>query len=107
MGSREEIRAQQQAVRDAFGEQLWDEISRILFEEDSIRINFGSNTDEYEPEVRTILPRLVGCQAVEDARRVVHEEFVRWFGERIAGPPERYDRVAERVWQAWSSEPRP
>lgn len=102
MGRREDIRAERQAVRDAFGAELWDEVTRILFEEDPIHIGRVSKT-EYDPEVRTILPRLPACRSVEDARRVVHEEFVRWFDARIAGPAERYERVGERVWEAWTS----
>jgi len=37
---------------------LFDEVSSILFRHDPIGINFETNTDEYEPEVGTILPRL-------------------------------------------------
>ena len=35
----------------------------------------------------------------EDAKGVVHEEFVQWFGSDTAGAPERYQRVAKRVWE--------
>ena len=65
---------------------LYEQVARILFDEDPIRINFESNTDEYEPEVGTILPRLRECGTAEDVRTVVHGEFVRWFGPEIAGP---------------------
>jgi hypothetical protein len=73
-------------------------LGRILFDEDPIGIALGSNFDEYEPEAFTILPRLAGCTSVDDVRRVVHEEFVTWFGASTAGPPEKYQRIAERVW---------
>lgn len=89
------------AVKEAFGAELWDEVTALLFAEDPLGINLGSNTDEYEPEVQTILPRLVGCASSRDAQWVIHEEFVRWFDEAIAGPPERYRAVAERIWEAW------
>ena len=73
-------------------------LSRILFREDPIGIALGSNLDEYEPEAFTILPRLSGCTSADDVRRVVHEEFVTWFGAATAGPPNKYDGIASRVW---------
>ena len=30
----------------------------------------------------------------------LHEEFLRWFGDRIAGPREAYERPARRIWDA-------
>ncbi len=72
-------------------------LSNILFTEDPMCINFEINTDEYEPEVGTILPRLRECRSAEDVRRVVYEEFVRWFGVS-AGLPEKYQTIALRVW---------
>jgi len=33
-----------------------------------------------------------------DAQRIVHEEFVRWFDRRLAGPLERCRVVAESIW---------
>jgi len=73
-------------------------LSDILFREDPIGINFDENTDEYEPEVDTILPRLRDAHSEEDVRGIVHEEFVKWFEASIAGPPEKYYVVAELVW---------
>jgi hypothetical protein len=61
-------------------------------------INFEDNTDEYEPETDTILPRLKSCRSAEEVRSVVHEEFVRWFDDHVAGPPERYGRISKRIW---------
>jgi len=31
---------------------------------------------------------------------VLHEEFVRWFDQRIAGPRETYEALADRIWAA-------
>lgn len=92
-------RASREALRQEFGA-LYGRVSAILFEEDPIGINFGTNTDEYDPEVDTILPRLAACVTVEDVRAVVHAEFVRWFDPGTAGPAERYTRIAERILQA-------
>jgi len=77
----------------------FDRMSSILFAEDPVGINFEVNADEYEPEVRTILPRLRDCRSVDDVRRVVHEEFVKWFDDSTAGPAEKYQSIAERIWE--------
>jgi hypothetical protein len=68
---------------------------------DPIEINFEYNTDEYEPEARTILPRLRTCHSAEDVLTVVHEEFQRWFDPEIAGPREKYSTIANDVWTLW------
>lgn len=99
MTTRDEPRRRRAEVRRQFGE-LYAELSTILFQEDPIGINFGTNTDEYEPEVDTILPRLAQCGDEHDVRTVVHEEFVRWFDVTTAGPAEAYARIAARIWAA-------
>ena len=93
----EELRSRRQELKRQY-RSAYDQLSSILFEEDPIGINFEKNSDEYEPEVGTILPRLPSTVSVEDVRRVVHEEFVRWFDHIVAGPPERYQKIAERLW---------
>lgn len=81
-------------------EALVAEVSAILFESDPIGINFTENTDEYDSEAETILLRLGDAQGPEDVQRIAHEEFVRWFDEKIAGPPARYAEVAGAIWAA-------
>jgi hypothetical protein len=49
--------------------------------------------------VDTILPRLRDCRSADDVRRIVHEEFVKWFDVVTAGPPEKYQTVAKRIWE--------
>jgi hypothetical protein len=68
----------------------------------------NENTDEYDPEAGTILPRLQSCKSSADALRAVHEEFVRWFGADTAGPQESYGNIASEIWQLWvaRSDPR-
>jgi hypothetical protein len=89
-------RARRKALRAEY-EELYDRVSAILFEEDPIGINFDDNTDEYELEVDTILPRLKTCRTAADVQAVVHEEMVRWF-DVTAGPAERYATIATRIW---------
>ena len=103
MTDREEIRRRRSELRQQFKD-LYEKVTGILFEEDPIRINYETNTDEYEPEVGTILPRLRGCATAEDVRTVVHTEFVRWFGADIAGPAEKYTSAAKRIWDVFQEQ---
>ncbi len=80
---------------------LFDEVAALLFRHDPVGINFENNTDEYEPEVGTILPRLRSCRSADDVRRVIHEEFVRWFDASTAGPEEHYAKIANEIWERW------
>ena len=63
-------------------------------------LDTGAPADEYSPEIGTILPRLAGVQGVSDVTSVLHEEFVRWFDQGIAGPRDAYEAPAHRIWAA-------
>ena len=104
MDEQDRIKAERARLRKEFGE-LFDEASSILFELDPVGINFETNTDEYEPEVGTILPRLRSCFSEVEALRIIHEEFVRWFDEVTAGLESNYEEAAKRLWAAWNRRP--
>ena len=95
----EQIRARRNAAKKEYG-RLFDTVSGILFQHDPIGINFDHNTDEYEPEVETILPRLKGCNSADDTLNVIHEEFQKWFNGD-AGPKKKYAQASEEIWAAW------
>jgi hypothetical protein len=76
----------------------YQRLSEILFVEGLAGINFEINTDEYEPEAGTILPRLHNCKSADDVNRVVREEFLRWF-DGTAAFPDRYQKLSERIWE--------
>jgi hypothetical protein len=67
------------------------------------KYNFEDNTDEYDAEVGTILPRLSRCHSAQEVRRVVFEEFCRWFGPDTAGEELSYNAIAEELWLLWST----
>ena len=96
----EESEAERNRLKAAYGS-LYESALEALFRHDPICINYGNNTDEYEPEVGTILPRLETCRSPEDVLTVVHEEFRRWFDDDTAGPRERYGAIAEELWRLW------
>ena len=99
--TREEIREGRRRLKAQYAD-LFDSVSALLFRSDPIGINFEENTDEYENEVGTILPRLETCQSAEDVLHVVHQEFVRWFDAGIAGPQSRYTETAVEIWRLWN-----
>ena len=97
--TREEILWERRQLRAQYGV-LFDSVAALLFRHDPIGIAFDNeNTDEYEPEAGTILPRLQRCESHADALGAVHEEFVRWFDADTAGPEERYAEIASEIWQ--------
>jgi hypothetical protein len=80
---------------------LFAAVSQAMFRHDPIGINFGGNTDEYDAETGTVIPRLATCSSASDAELVLHEEFVRWFGVHTAGDRTRYTALAAEVWRLW------
>jgi hypothetical protein len=97
--TREEILEERRRLKTEYGE-LFDTVSALLFRHDPIGIAFDNeNSDEYDPEAGTILPRLRNCESVSDVQRVLHDEFVRWFDAGNAGPEERYALIASEIWE--------
>jgi hypothetical protein len=99
-GTREQILEERRRLKAEYGE-LFDAVSALLFRHDPASINFEINPEEYNSEAGTILPRLKSCHGADEVRRVVHEEFVRWFDVETAGPSERYQQIAAEIWQLW------
>lgn len=98
MQTPEEIHEERQRLMDKYG-QLYDNILAVLFHHDPMNINFEFNTDEYDPEVSTILPRLHTCTCASDVHKVVDEEFDRWFSN--SGSSKEYTAIASDIWILW------
>ena len=99
-------KAQREELKRQFGG-LFESISTALFRDDPMGINFQNNTDEYEPEVGTILPRLRTCKSEQDVLNVVYEEFTKWFDPASVGPKERYTKVSAEIWAIWNKKEKP
>ena len=96
----EEIRQAQQdeeKVRRS-DPQFFEAVSRAMFEHDLIGINYETNTDEYDAEAGTVIPRLDSCDSGDDVATVLHEEFTSWFGQDMAGGRARYVDLGEEIW---------
>ena len=83
-----------------YGE-LFASATELFFRVDPAMINFETNTDEYEPEVGTVLPRLESAESVGDVRRI-SLEFRRWFG-RLYFDGKRTDELAVDLWSLWQA----
>lgn len=94
-------RAKREQVRLQSPE-LFAAISVAMFRHDPMGINMETNTDEYESEAGTVIPRLPSCSSSVDVVTILHEEFSRWFGADTAGPPSKYQALAGDVWALWS-----
>ena len=75
-------------------------LSELLYRHDPVGLAAaGAPKDEYEAEVSTIIPLLENANCPEDVRRLVHQEFLKWFGtEDTTGPESAYDRIAGEMW---------
>ena len=80
---------------------LFDEVAAALFTADPIGLNFGYNTDEYHPEVGTILPQLRDCRSAQDVQQLLYREFVAWFDKDLADPQAKYLGLAREIWGLW------
>ena len=79
--------------------EIYSTIKRAIDQTDPIRLlEIGAPEDEYEPEIREIVSRVGRCKSLGEIQTLIHEVFVKWFDERIAGPKERYRAPAEAIW---------
>ena len=76
-------------------------VERGINEADPIGLlEMGAPTDEYAPEIGTIVSRISNAQQLDDVTDLLHEEFLRWFGDGTAGPRDAYEAPARRIWDA-------
>lgn len=75
-------------------------LAKLLYRHDPVGLAAaGAPKDEYEPEVGTIIPRLKDVNSLDDVRRIVHQEFLRWFEtEETTGPESSYNGIAQEIW---------
>jgi len=100
MNDVERLRLEREQLRAQYPD-LFERLLQILFRVDPLGVNFEDNTNEYEPEVGTILPRLAQARSEADMHRILTEELEHWFGASIATRfPERVARAAREIWSA-------
>jgi hypothetical protein len=75
-------------------------VAAIIARADPVNLlALGAPGDEYDGEVSVILTQLDAARSEHDVRAIVRGEFVRRFGEEVAGPPPRYDEPAAAIWR--------
>ncbi len=76
-------------------------VERAINDSDPIGLlEGGAPADEYGPEIGTIVPMVVNARSVDEVTAMLHEEFLRWFGEETAGPAQVYEAAARHIWGA-------
>lgn len=108
------------ALRAERGETFMDVLEIISRYDPEGLLEMGAPPSEYEPEARTIYPRLPQARSIQDVRRIIEEEFRRWFGAergdhgeeqedesyRISLPDSDLDAMAAALWHVWRTRPR-
>jgi hypothetical protein len=79
-------------------EDLVKPVEVLLFDDNPIGINVGTNTDEYRAEAQAIVLRLPEARSERDVAAILHQTFVEWFDLQLAGPVDRYDSIAPVIW---------
>jgi hypothetical protein len=82
---------------------LYDDVLAIIQQADLVGIAYVAS-DEYEPEVSTILPRLHHANDELDVATIIREEFDAWFYEgTTGGKDDGVTWAAQEIWKAWQS----
>lgn len=82
---------------------LYSDVSNILFKYDIMNINFEVNVNEYEPEAKTIIKRLSKDNNIGDVSLIVYEEFLKWFGKDCIPTKDSnvYTDIAKEILNSW------
>lgn len=82
--------------------ELWNIIANAVIAADPIGlIRMGAPSDEYEPEVGTILPPLLSVSSEKECFIIIYQEFLRWFDASVVGHASVYENIAKEVWEKY------
>lgn len=78
-------------------------VSSILFHYDPMCINFGNNSDEYDPEADTIVSMLKHKKIVDDVIEAIILTFRYWFSCNLSvyRTDDKFINMSEQIWSAW------
>jgi hypothetical protein len=83
-------------VKADYGDRF-KELRSIINEYDPIGlIDIGAPSDEYDPEVKTIIVQLKNEMTKQEVHELVYQEFQRWFG---MGEREDYEELAAAIFE--------
>ena len=58
----------------------------------------GCPIDEYDPEVKKIIPLFQIVKSIDQLQDLIYEIFVSMFDEKIAGPKNKYRKLSEELF---------
>ena len=80
--------------------ELFKKVADIFIKYDPLNIINKNNTDEYDPETASILPRLKNCASEDGLLDMIHQVFIECFdGALMTGEREKYKPIARELWQ--------
>ncbi len=75
------------------------DVEALLYRHDPMGLAaLGAPEDEYEPEARTITPRLPVAKNEGDVHQILIEEFNSWFQTDTAPPAAALSAPARELW---------
>ena len=77
------------------------DISAIILKYDPMQIGSAVEADEYDLEAATILSRIKEVHSKEELTDIVYEEFQSWYGKEAVGSREKYEKMADEIWETW------
>lgn len=84
---------------------LEEEVRRIVNKHDPIGLlKIGCPSDEYDPEIRKIMPLLMKATSREEFHDVVYHIFVQMFDKKTAGQRKKYGKLSKDIYELRNSE---
>ena len=77
--------------------ELFEALRDIVLASDPIQI--GATRDEYDPEIKRLVPRLSEFRSADELHAFLHRLFVEMFDSPTAGPPSLYRDMADEIWR--------
>mgnify|MGYP001595307464 CR=1 FL=1 len=78
---------------------LTEKVRTIVNKHDQIKLlKIGCPLDEYDPEIKKILPALKKVTNLKEFQKKVYHIFVEMFDKRIAGPKRNYEELGREIF---------
>ena len=87
-----------ESVEVAYGSQF-NELQTIINKYDPMNLFcFGAPEHEYSLEVKTIIIQLDKGMTIQQVLKLIHQEFIRWFGVKSTGSISEYSEMSSDVF---------
>ena len=82
---------------------FWPWLVACIFRHDPMRLDFGHNRDEYEPEAADLLTRLPDLRDAAQVTSALRAVFTHGFDGLDLGDETIYARLGAEIWTAWGA----